>query len=32
MQLTYYSDYPLRVLMYLALHHNRMVNISIADR
>lgn len=33
MQLTYYTDYSLRVLMYLAVHHNRMVNISeIADR
>jgi Rrf2 family transcriptional regulator, nitric oxide-sensitive transcriptional repressor len=33
MQLTYYTDYSLRVLMYLAVHHDRMVNISeIADR
>jgi len=33
MQLTYYTDYSLRVLMYLAVHRRRMVNISeIADR
>ena len=33
MQLTYYTDYSLRVLMYLAVNHDRMVNISeIADR
>jgi Rrf2 family nitric oxide-sensitive transcriptional repressor len=33
MQLTYYTDYSLRVLMYLAVHRNRMVNISeIAER
>jgi Rrf2 family nitric oxide-sensitive transcriptional repressor len=33
MQLTYYTDYSLRVLMYLAVYHDRMVNISeIADR
>jgi Rrf2 family transcriptional regulator, nitric oxide-sensitive transcriptional repressor len=33
MQLTYYTDYSLRVLMYLAVNRDRMVNISeIADR
>lgn len=33
MQLTYYTDYSLRVLMYLAVNRARMVNISeIADR
>src|SRR5689334_20318523 len=33
MQLTYYTDYSLRVLMYLAVHRDRMVNISeIAER
>ena len=33
MQLTYYTDYSLRVLMYLAVNCDRMVNISeIADR
>lgn len=33
MQLTYYTDYSLRVLMYLAVNRGRMVNISeIADR
>jgi Rrf2 family nitric oxide-sensitive transcriptional repressor len=33
MQLTYHSDYSLRVLMYLAVNRDRMVNISeIADR
>jgi Rrf2 family transcriptional regulator, nitric oxide-sensitive transcriptional repressor len=32
-QLTYYTDYSLRVLMYLAIQRNRMVNISeIAER
>jgi len=28
MQLTYYTDYSLRVLMYLAVQRDRMVNIS----
>jgi Rrf2 family transcriptional regulator, nitric oxide-sensitive transcriptional repressor len=28
MQLTYYTDYSLRVLMYLAVNRGRMVNIS----
>jgi Rrf2 family transcriptional regulator, nitric oxide-sensitive transcriptional repressor len=33
MQLTYYTDYSLRVLMYLAVQGERMVNISeIAER
>jgi Rrf2 family transcriptional regulator, nitric oxide-sensitive transcriptional repressor len=33
MQLTYYTDYSLRVLIYLAVQRNRMVNISeIAER
>jgi Rrf2 family transcriptional regulator, nitric oxide-sensitive transcriptional repressor len=33
MQLTYYTDYSLRVLMYLAIQRDRMVNISeIAER
>jgi Rrf2 family transcriptional regulator, nitric oxide-sensitive transcriptional repressor len=33
MQLTYYTDYSLRVLMYLAVQRERMVNISeIAER
>ena len=33
MQLTYHTDYSLRVLMYLAIQRNRMANISeIADR
>ncbi len=33
MQLTYYTDYSLRVLMYLAVNRDRMGNISeIADR
>jgi Rrf2 family transcriptional regulator, nitric oxide-sensitive transcriptional repressor len=33
MQLTYYTDYSLRVLMYLAVNRDRMVNIAeIADR
>lgn len=33
MQLTYYTDYSLRVLMYLAVNGGRMVNISeIAER
>ena len=33
MQLTYYTDYSLRVLMYLAVNRDRMVNISeIANR
>lgn len=33
MQLTYYTDYSLRVLMYLAVNRHRMVNISeIAER
>jgi Rrf2 family nitric oxide-sensitive transcriptional repressor len=33
MQLTFYTDYSLRVLMYLAVNHQRLVNISeIADR
>jgi len=33
MQLTYYTDYSLRVLMYLGVHRGRMVNISeIAER
>jgi Rrf2 family nitric oxide-sensitive transcriptional repressor len=33
MQITYYTDYSLRVLMYLAVNRGRMVNISeIADR
>src|SRR5215467_9802984 len=33
MQLTYYSDYSLRVLMYLAVNRDPKVNISaIADR
>lgn len=33
MQLTYYTDYSLRVLMYLAVNRDRMVKISeIADR
>ena len=33
MQLTYYTDYSLRVLMYLAVHRDRVVNISeIAKR
>lgn len=33
MQLTYYTDYSLRVLMYLAVNRGRIVNISeIADR
>ena len=33
MQLTYHSDYSLRVLMYLAVNRDRKVNISeIADR
>ena len=33
MQLTYYTDYSLRVLMYLAVHRDKVVNISeIADR
>lgn len=33
MQLTYYTDYSLRVLMYLAIRHERVVNISeIAER
>jgi Rrf2 family nitric oxide-sensitive transcriptional repressor len=32
MQLTYFTDYSLRVLMYLAVNRDRMVNISdIAD-
>jgi len=33
MQLTYYTDYSLRVLMYLAIRRGRMANISeIAER
>jgi Rrf2 family nitric oxide-sensitive transcriptional repressor len=33
MQLTFYTDYSLRVLMYLAVNRRRLVNISeIADR
>ena len=28
MQLTYYTDYSLRVLMYLAIRHDRIANIS----
>jgi Rrf2 family transcriptional regulator, nitric oxide-sensitive transcriptional repressor len=33
MQLTYYTDYSLRVLMYLAVHRGRLVNIAeIAER
>ena len=33
MQLTYHTDYSLRVLMYLALQRNRIANISeIAER
>jgi Rrf2 family nitric oxide-sensitive transcriptional repressor len=33
MQLTYYTDYSLRVLMYLAIRRDRIANISeIADR
>jgi Rrf2 family transcriptional regulator, nitric oxide-sensitive transcriptional repressor len=33
MQLTYYTDYSLRVLMYLAVQREKMVNISeIAER
>jgi len=33
MQLTFYTDYSLRVLMYLAVNRHRLVNISeIADR
>jgi Rrf2 family nitric oxide-sensitive transcriptional repressor len=33
MQLTYYTDYSLRVLMYLAVNRDRTVNISeIAER
>lgn len=28
MQLTFYTDYSLRVLMYLAVNRNRLVNIS----
>jgi Rrf2 family transcriptional regulator, nitric oxide-sensitive transcriptional repressor len=33
MQLTYYTDYSLRVLMYLAVNRGQMVNISeIAER
>ncbi len=33
MQITYYTDYSLRVLMYLAVNHDRLVTISeIADR
>lgn len=33
MQLTYYTDYSLRVLMYLAVNSDRMINISeIAQR
>jgi Rrf2 family nitric oxide-sensitive transcriptional repressor len=33
MQLTYYTDYSLRVLMYLAVQPERMINISeIAER
>ena len=33
MQLTYYTDYSLRVLMYLAIHRERMVNIAeVAER
>jgi Rrf2 family nitric oxide-sensitive transcriptional repressor len=33
MQLTYYTDYSLRVLMYLGVHRGRMANISeIAER
>src|SRR5579871_3210082 len=33
MQLTYYTDYSLRVLMYLAIHRGRIANISeIAQR
>jgi Rrf2 family transcriptional regulator, nitric oxide-sensitive transcriptional repressor len=33
MQLTYYTDYSLRVLMYLAVHRGRLVNITeIAER
>jgi Rrf2 family nitric oxide-sensitive transcriptional repressor len=33
MQLTYYTDYSLRVLMYLAIQRNRIANISeIAER
>jgi Rrf2 family transcriptional regulator, nitric oxide-sensitive transcriptional repressor len=32
-QLTYYTDYSLRVLMYLAIKHGRMANVSeIAER
>jgi Rrf2 family nitric oxide-sensitive transcriptional repressor len=33
MQLTFYTDYSMRVLMYLAVNRHRLVNISeIADR
>ncbi len=33
MQLTYYTDYSLRVLMYLAVHPDRLVSVpEIADR